>query len=72
MVDNSLWRNLPLSLNTQEILMQQCRNEPAFWRPQFPITAYDRLITLSRQAVIHLAVLHNNLAWSERDRKARA
>jgi rubredoxin len=71
LVDNSLWRNLPLSLNTQEILMEQCRNEPAFWRPPFPITAYDQLISLSRHAVLQLTVLHNHMARSERDRKGR-
>jgi hypothetical protein len=68
LVDNSLWRNLPIYLNSQEVLMEQCWNEPSFWRPPFPKTAYDQLISLNRQSVLFLTVLQNHLSESDRKR----
>ncbi|MAC57335.1 MAG: hypothetical protein CMH85_03465 [Novosphingobium sp.] len=67
-VDNSLWRNLPIYLNSSEVLMQQCWNEPSFWRPEFPKTAYDQLVALNRQSVLFLTVLQNHLSESDRQR----
>ena len=68
LVDNSLWRNLPIYLNSQEVLMAQCWNEPSFWRPPFPKTAYDQLVALNRQSVLFLTVLQNHLAESDQKR----
>ena len=67
-VDNSLWRNLPLYINSQEVLVQQAWTEPSFWRPPFPITAYDRLVYLNRHSVMFLTILQNHLARAERMR----
>merc|ERR1711871_578693 len=68
LVDNSLWRNLPIYLNSQEVLMQQCWNEPSFWRAPFPKTAYDQLVAMNRQSVLFLTVLQNHLSESDRKR----
>eukprot|EP01043_Picozoa_sp_COSAG02_P000570 COSAG02_NODE_10_length_59045_cov_19.973365_19_plen_1026_part_00 len=68
LVDNSLWRNLPIYLNSQEVLMDQCWNEPSFWRAPFPKTAYDQLVALNRQSVLFLTVLQNHLGESDRKR----
>jgi hypothetical protein len=67
-VDNSLWRNLPLYINSQEALVGQAWAEPSFWRPPFPITAYDRLVELNRQSVMFLTILQNHLARASRMR----
>ena len=48
--------------------MQQCWNEPSFWRPPFPKTAYDQLVALNRQSVLFLTVLQNHLSESDAKR----
>ena len=69
LVDNSLWRNLPIYINSQEVLMEQCWDEPSFHRPAFPKTAYDQLISLNRRTVLYLTVIENHLAESGRKRE---
>lgn len=61
-VDNSLWRNLPLYINAQEALVTQAWAEPSFWRPPFPTTAYDRLVYQNRHCVVFLTILQNHLS----------
>ena len=61
-------RNLPIYINSQEVLMEQCWNEPSFWRPPFPKTAYDQLIGLNRRTVKFLTVFQAHLAYSARKR----
>ena len=48
--------------------MEQCWNEPSFWRPPFPKTAYDQLIGLNRRTVKFLTVFQAHLAYSARKR----
>ena len=60
-VDIALWRNLPASLQQQEVYLHQASMEPNLWQPRVPFTAYEKMIFAGRRLNLHLILLFRAL-----------